>query len=52
MSKADWLENQAEQPLELSDEALNEVAGGRSGGVPAGGMDRRINIVRELFPKQ
>ena len=30
ISKADWLKYQAKQTLELSDEALEDVAGGRS----------------------
>ena len=32
LSKADWLKYQAKQTLELSDEELEEVAGGKSSG--------------------
>ncbi len=39
VSKADWLKYQANQTLELSDEELDEVAGGamRLGGLDCGG---------------
>ena len=45
VSKADWLKYQEQQPLELSDEQLESVAGGKGGGHTAGergsGGDRR-----------
>jgi predicted ribosomally synthesized peptide with nif11-like leader len=38
VSKADWLKHQAKQTLELSDEELETVSGGRGHGINFGAM--------------